>query len=59
MSPAFDVDDSGYLKQTAWAKPNDCFLVLDRNLNDRIDSGKELFANGTVALVYLKDIIQE
>jgi hypothetical protein len=44
------VDDSGYLKQTAWLKSDDAFLALDRNLDDRIDSGRELFSNGTVAL---------
>ena len=47
---AFDVDDSGYLKQTAWLKGDDGFLVLDRNLNGQIDSGKELFNNATVDL---------
>ncbi|MEW5888860.1 MAG: cadherin-like domain-containing protein [Pseudomonadota bacterium] len=47
---AFDVDDSGYLKQTAWVKSDDAFLVLDRNYNGSIDSGRELFSNGAVAL---------
>ncbi|MDR0775586.1 MAG: putative Ig domain-containing protein [Azonexus sp.] len=47
---AFDVDDSGFLKQTAWIKGDDAFLVLDRNLNGHIDSGRELFSNGMVAL---------
>jgi hypothetical protein len=47
---AFDVDDSGYLKQTAWVKGDDALLVLDRNYNGQFDSGKELFSNGTVAL---------
>jgi VCBS repeat-containing protein len=47
---AFDVDDSSYLKQTAWIKGDDAFLVLDRNYNGEIDSGKELFSNSTVAL---------
>lgn len=47
---AFDVDDSGYLKQTAWVKGDDALLVLDRNYNGQFDSGKELFSNGAVAL---------
>lgn len=47
---AFDVDDSGYLKQTAWVRSDDALLVLDRNYNGNIDSGKELFSNGAVAL---------
>ncbi|MES2880043.1 MAG: hypothetical protein V4713_16650, partial [Pseudomonadota bacterium] len=47
---SFDVDDSGYLKKTAWLKADDGFLVLDRNLNGKTDSGKELFSNGTIAL---------
>lgn len=47
---AFDVDDSGYLKQTGWLKSDDAFLMLDRDYNGQVDSGKELFSNGTVAL---------
>jgi hypothetical protein len=47
---AFDVDDSGYLKNTAWLSNNDGFLFLDRNLNGQIDAGSELFSNATVAL---------
>lgn len=46
----FDVDDSGYLKQSAWIGGDDGFLVLDRNLNGRIDSAREMFANAAVAL---------
>ncbi|MES2876916.1 MAG: hypothetical protein V4713_00750, partial [Pseudomonadota bacterium] len=46
----FDVDDSAYFKKTAWLKADDGFLVLDRNLNGKTDSGKELFSNGTIAL---------
>ncbi|TAM46397.1 MAG: hypothetical protein EPN55_05425, partial [Gammaproteobacteria bacterium] len=49
-SVAFDVDDSGFLKNTVWLGGDDGFLVLDRNLNGEIDSSKELFNNGTVAL---------
>jgi len=47
---AFDVDDSGYLKQTAWIKGDDALLVLDRDYNGQFDSGRELFSNGAVAL---------
>lgn len=47
---AFNVDDSGYLKQTAWIKSDDALLVLDRNYNGQFDSGKELFSNGAVSL---------
>jgi hypothetical protein len=28
---AFNVDDSGYLKSTAWVSGNDAFLTLDRS----------------------------
>ncbi len=49
-SVAFDVDDSGFLKNTAWLGNDDAFLFLDRNLNGQIDSGKELFSNSAVAL---------
>ncbi len=47
---AFNVDDSGYLKNTAWLNNSDGFLFLDRNLNGQIDGGRELFSNATVAL---------
>ena len=47
---AFDVNDSGYLKATAWIKGDDALLVLDRNVNGAIDSGRELFSNGKIAL---------
>lgn len=47
---AFNVDDTGYLKQTAWVGSDDAFLVLDRDLNGTFDSGREMFANATVAL---------
>ena len=46
---AFDVDDTGYLKQTAWVRGDDALLVLDRNYNGQFDSGKELFKVGAGA----------
>lgn len=33
---AFDVDNSGYLKNTAWLSNADGFLFLDRNLSGRV-----------------------
>ncbi|ADL55462.1 calcium-binding protein [Gallionella capsiferriformans] len=47
---AFDVDNSGYLKNTAWLSNADGFLFLDRNLNGQIDAGNELFSNSAVSL---------
>ncbi|MFZ5511915.1 MAG: Ig-like domain-containing protein [Pseudomonadota bacterium] len=47
---AFDVDGSGFYKNTAWLERDDGFLTLDRNLNGRIDSGRELFSNGRVGV---------
>jgi VCBS repeat-containing protein len=47
---AINVDDSGYLKNTAWLSNSDAFLWLDRNLNGQMDGGKELFNNSFVAL---------
>lgn len=47
---AFNVDDSGFLKNTAWLDNNDAFLFLDRNLNGQVDGGRELFSNSVVSL---------
>jgi VCBS repeat-containing protein len=47
---SFNVDDSGFLKSTAWIGSNDAFLTIDKNYNGVIDSGKELFSNGAVGL---------
>jgi len=33
---------------TSWLSPDDGFLVLDRNLNGLIDSGRELFGDSTI-----------
>jgi hypothetical protein len=43
---SFNVDDSGYLKNTAWLNNADGFLFLDRNLNGGLDASRELFSNG-------------
>jgi len=47
---SFDVDDSGYLKETAWVGDGDAFLTLDRDYNGETNSGREMFSNSTVAL---------
>ncbi|WP_310439830.1 Ig-like domain-containing protein [Sulfuricurvum sp.] len=47
---SFDVDDSGYLKQTGWVGSGDAFLTLDRDYNGETNSGQEMFSNSTVAL---------
>jgi len=45
----FDIDSSGFFKNTSWISKQDGFLVLDRNYNGFIDDGSELFSNGFVA----------
>lgn len=47
---SFDVDDSGYLKETAWVGAGDAFLTLDRDYNGETNSGQEMFSNSTVAI---------
>lgn len=47
---SFDVDDSGYLKETGWVGGGDAFLTLDRDYNGETNSGQEMFSNSTVAL---------
>jgi hypothetical protein len=49
VSVAFDWDDTGYHKQVSWVAAQDGFLVLDRNLDGRIDHGSELFSNPGLA----------
>lgn len=41
----FDIEGTGRQVQTAFVTGGDAFLVLDRNANGRIDSGRELFGD--------------
>jgi Ca2+-binding RTX toxin-like protein len=43
----FDHDGDGIKTGTGWIKPDDGFLVLDRNGNGTIDNGTELFGDST------------
>ena len=43
----FDHDADGIKTATGWIKPDDAFLVLDRNGNGTIDDGTELFGDST------------
>ncbi|MFO1257780.1 MAG: calcium-binding protein [Gammaproteobacteria bacterium] len=44
----FDHDGDGIKTGTGWLKPDDGWLVLDRNSNGKIDSGRELFGVDTI-----------
>ncbi|PXW89919.1 hemolysin type calcium-binding protein, partial [Nitrosomonas sp. Nm84] len=44
----FDHDSDGIRTGTGWVKSDDGFLVLDRNNNGTIDSGRELFGVDTI-----------
>jgi hypothetical protein len=44
----FDVDDSGFMKQTGWATGGDAFLTLDRDYNGETNTGREMFSNSVV-----------
>lgn len=44
----FDHNGDGFAEQTGWVGADDGLLVLDRNGNGRIDSGRELFGNHTL-----------
>lgn len=46
----FDHDADGSRTATGWIKPDDGFLVLDRNGNGAIDTGRELFGDNTVLI---------
>ncbi|MBT9540373.1 MAG: hypothetical protein IV098_10935, partial [Thiobacillus sp.] len=43
----FDHNGDGVKTATGWVAPDDGFLVLDRNNNGTIDSGRELFGDST------------
>jgi hypothetical protein len=43
----FDHDGDGIKTATGWVKASDAFLVLDRNGNNTIDTGRELFGDST------------
>jgi|GEM_PF-1976622 len=53
---SFDVDDSGYLKETAWIGNTDAFLTLDRDYNGETNSGEEMFSNSTNNVGYERRI---
>ena len=44
----FDHDGNGFSEQTGWAGADDGLLVMDRDGNGTIDSGKELFGDETI-----------
>ena len=44
----FDHDDDGIKTASGWVKSDDAFLVLDKNANGLIDSGRELFGDATL-----------
>lgn len=46
----FDHDGNGLSELSGWVDSDDGLLVLDRNLNGVVDSGKELFGNNTILL---------
>ncbi|SFJ49047.1 hypothetical protein SAMN05216429_10353 [Marinobacter persicus] len=46
----FDHDGDGTANATGWVKPDDGYLVLDRNENGLIDNGTELFGDSTPLL---------
>ena len=48
----FDVDNDGRQDKVEWISGNEAFLAADLNGNGKIDSGAELFGNGT----YLKGL---
>ena len=47
-SVLFDHDGDGVTGGTGWIRPDDGLLVLDRNGNGTIDSGRELFGADTI-----------
>lgn len=41
----FDIDDDGIAEPVGWVKPDDGFLVMDKNANGMIDDVTEMFGN--------------
>jgi Ca2+-binding RTX toxin-like protein len=44
----FDLDASGFAERSAWIKPDDGILVMDRNNDGMINNGQELFGDQTI-----------
>lgn len=44
----FDLDNNGVREKTAWIDTNKGFLVLDRNGDDKIDNGGDLFGDRVI-----------
>ena len=44
----FDLDNNEFAEKTLWIGTTDRFLVFDRNGNDVIDNGSELFVDQVV-----------
>ena len=44
----FDHDADGIKTGTGWVQPDDAFLVMDKNGNGTIDTGRELFGDSTI-----------
>ena len=44
----FDHDGNGFAENTGWVSPDDGLLVMDRDGNGTIDTGKELFGSETL-----------
>ncbi|WP_181049731.1 Ig-like domain-containing protein [Marinobacter persicus] len=53
----FDHDGDGTANATGWVKPDDGYLVLDRNENGLIDNGTELFGDSTPLLDENGDVV--
>jgi probable HAF family extracellular repeat protein len=55
-STATDISADGSTVQTGWVAPNDGLLVVDRNLDNVINDGSELFGTSTILKNGLKAI---